>query len=182
MHRACPGLLALTILLCSACAPEVPSPPASKPAVAAIAAAQEPAPAPPPAPKLAAPPADMLGWWNRPEVLASLGLTAAEGAAMTLELDHMERSYQTAQRQLPTVKHTQMQMLQDPKVPSADIRRFNRQNLQWLRTSMADQNIAARLWVREHLSADQLERLLQHSPRFFGMRWFRAAGDPGQTE
>lgn len=96
---------------------------------------------------------------------------------MAAELDQREQAYQTAQRQLPTVRQTQMQVLQDPKVPSADIRRFNQRNLQWLLTSMADQNLAARLWVREHLSAEQLERVLEHSPRFFGRPWFRAAED-----
>ena len=94
---------------------------------------------------------------------------------MAAELGRLERSYQTAQRQLRQVRSTQMQMLQDPKVPSADIRRFNQRNLQFLLTTMLDQNIAARLWVREHLSAEQLRRVQQRSPRFFGLRWFRAA-------
>jgi len=69
-------------------------------------------------------------------------------------------------------------MLRDPRVPSADIRRFNRENLQKLLVSMRNDDIAARLWVREHLSGDQLVRVLQRSPEFFGKRWFRAAAVP----
>jgi hypothetical protein len=69
-------------------------------------------------------------------------------------------------------------MLEDPRVSSADIRRFNQRNLQALLTSMLDQNIAARLWVREHLSSDQSARVLARSPRFYAMRWFRAAPVP----
>lgn len=173
MTRACPGLLTLALLLCTACAPEV-APPAPKPALsvpAKPAAVTKPADSSTPAP----PGPDLRGWWMRPEALASLGLTAVEGAALAPELNRLEQSYQTAQRQLPTVKDTQMRMLQDPKVPSADVRRFNRQNLQWLLTTMADQNLAARLWVREHLSAAQSARILARSPRFFAKRWFRAA-------
>lgn len=98
---------------------------------------------------------------------------------MATELSRLERTYQTAQRQLRQVRRTQMQMLQDPKVPSADIRRFNQRNLQFLLVTMHEQNIAARLWVREQLSAEQRARLLQRYPRFFGLRWFRAASAPG---
>lgn len=122
--------------------------------------------------------ADLLGWWERPETLSRLGLTATEGAAMAKDLAKLERSYQTAQRQLRTVRRTQMLMLQDPKVPSADIRRFNQRNLQFLLTSMLNDNIAARLWVRERLSTEQRARVLQHSPQFYSLRWFRAAGIP----
>lgn len=94
---------------------------------------------------------------------------------MAAELGQFERAYQTAQRQLRQVRRTQWRMLQDPKVPSADIRRFNRRNLQYLLDSMLDQNIAARLWVREHLSAEQRARVLHHAPEFYSLRWFRAA-------
>ena len=178
MRSALPSLLVL-VALCSACAPEPPQ----LPAPSAPAAAAAPIPAPPqpardtvpPTQAIPRPAADLLGWWDRPETLASLGLTAAEGAAMAAELDKREHAYQTAQRQLRQVRSTQMQMLQDPKVPSADIRRFNQRNLQFLLTSMLSDNIAARLWVREHLSAEQLRRVQQRSPQFFGLRWFRAA-------
>lgn len=120
----------------------------------------------------------MRGWWEGPEALTELGLTAAEGATVAAELGKLERSYQTAQRQLRQVRRTQLLMLQDPKVPSADIKRFNQRNLQYLLTTMLDQDIAARLWVREQLSAEQRARVLQRSPRFFGVRWFRAAQQP----
>ena len=180
MLRAYPGLLALTVLLCSACTPEVATPPAAEPTVTEVAVPMAPMPAldPPKPVAPTAPSSEFRGWWDRPEALVGLGLTAAEGAAMASELNKLEQAYQTLQRQLPTIRNTQMQMLQDPKVPSADIRRFNRQNLQWLLTSMADQNIAARLWVREHLSVDQQERVLKHSPEFFARRWFRTASEP----
>jgi len=170
--------LILAALLCTACAPEAPLPPTPKPNAAAVA--EKPTPVPTPAlPMPVAPvakPADILGWWERPESLSSLGLTASEGAALAAELRKLERSYQTAQRQLRQVRRTQMLMLQDPKVPSADIRRFNQRNLQFLLTSMLNDNIAARLWVRERLSAEQRARVLQRSPRFYSLRWFRAAG------
>lgn len=174
-HRTLVSLL-LVVLACSGCAPDAP------PKVAVVAdAAPPPVPAPPPAlspvpmPVAPAKALDITGWWDRPEVLASLGLTLAEGAALAVELVKFEQTYQIAQRQLRTVRSTQMQMLQDPQVPSADIRRFNQRNLQMLLTSMLDQNIAARLWVREHLSADQSTRVLDRWPRFYALPWFRAA-------
>lgn len=174
----CSCLLLIAALLCTACAPEAP-PPAPKPPVAAVA--EKPAPLPPPSLPVPVAPvartADIRGWWERPEALADLGLTVTEGAAMATELGKLERSYQTAQRQLHQVRSTQLQMLRDPKVPSADIKRFNQRNLQFLLTSMLNDNIAARLWVREHLSAEQRARVLQHSPRFYGLRWFRAASE-----
>ena len=173
-------LLSLAALLCAACAPEAPPPPAPAPAPAPVVAevAIRATPTPPanlstPVKPTAAP--DILGWWDRPAALAELGLTPAEGAAMAAQLGKLERAYQTAQRQLRQVRRTQMLMLQDPKVPGADIKRFNQRNLQYLLSTMLDQNIAARLWVREQLSAEQRARVLQRSPRFFGLRWFRAA-------
>jgi hypothetical protein len=183
MPRSYSVWLALSVLACCACAPEAAPPPAPEPVVTVTAAPVVPAPADdPPMPIVAAAVStDLLGWWDRPEALARLGLTAAEGAALAAELDKREQTYQTAQRQLPTVRQTQMQMLQDRKVPSADIRRFNQRNLQWLLTTMADENVGARLWVRDHLSADQFQRVLDHSPRFFGRPWFRAAEDPSQV-
>ncbi len=173
--------LLLPTLLCTSCAPEAPAPKPTGEAVAAVAApALVPAPFPkdPPLPVAPAPVPDITGWWSRPETLVNLGLTAAEGNAMAVELTKFEKSYQTAQRQLRTVRRTQIQMLEDPRIPSADIRRFNQRNLQTLLTSMLDQNIAARLWVREHLSSDQSARVLARSPRFYAMRWFRAAPVP----
>ncbi len=169
----------MVVLLCSACSPaSAPSEPVLIPApVIALPAPIIPEPAAPAAPSPVATPSniDMRGWWERPEVLAGLGLTAAEGAALTPELHKLERNYQVAQRQLRTIRRTQLQMLRDPKVPSADIRRFHVRNLQSLLTTMLDQNIAARLWVREHLKAEQLARIRDLSPQFFAARWFRAA-------
>jgi hypothetical protein len=136
---------------------------------------ETPAPSPP-TPVVPASPPDIAGWWERPDTSASLGLTAAKSAAMTAQLRKLERVYQTAQRQLRVVRRTQLQMLQDPKVPAADIRRFNQRNLQHLLTTMLDQDIAARLWVREHLSAEQRALVLQREPKFYSMRWFRPAG------
>jgi hypothetical protein len=118
---------------------------------------------------------DLLGWWDRPEALDSLGLTLAEGAALATELSKLERSYQIAQRQLRTIRHTQLEMLHDARVPGADIRRFNRENLQKLLASMGDDDIAARLWVRQQLSTDRQALVLKRSPEFFGVPWFRAA-------
>lgn len=174
-------LLSLAALLCAACAPEAPSPPAPAPAPAPVVAevairATPSANLSTPVKPTAAP--DLLGWWDRPEALAELGLTPAEGAAMAAQLGKLERVYQTAQRQLRQVRRTQMLMLQDPKVPGADIKRFNQRNLQYLLTTMLDQDIAARLWVREQLSAEQRARVLQRSPGFFAKRWFRAAQQP----
>ena len=94
---------------------------------------------------------------------------------MAPELDKLQRNYQVAQRQLQTIRLTQLQMLRDPKVPAADIRRFHVRNLQHLLTTMLDQNIAARLWVRGHLQPDQLTRIQLQSPQFFEVRWYRAA-------
>jgi hypothetical protein len=176
-------LLALAALLCAACTPDAPPP---APPAAELPAAPVPAPAPaqsvpaktPPSPATPAAVPDLLGWWDRPEVLLSLGLTTAEGAALGSELRKLERSHETAQRQLYTIQRTQAEMLREPRVPSADIRRFNRENLQKLLASMHNDDINARLWVREHLSADQRARVLERSPQFFGLRWFRAANVP----
>ncbi len=175
--------LLLAALLCSACAPDAPQAPAPAPpevAATVVLAPAVPQPssiAPTPAPPTPVP--DLPGWWDRPESLAHLGLSAAEGASLASELRRLERSYQTAQRQLYTVRRTQAEMLREPRVPSADIRRFNRENTQKLLASMRDADINARLWVRERLSADQRARVLERSPQFFGLRWFRAANIPG---
>lgn len=164
--------------LCAACMPEAPAP---EPAAVVLPAAPLPlALAVPtlPTPDAPAKPAGFSGWWDYPEVLARLGLSAGEGEAMASELARLERVYQTAQRQLRTVRDTQSRMLADARVPSADVRRFNQRNLQMLLTSMLDQDIAARLWVREHLSAEQRARVLANAPQFYAMRWFRAAPAP----
>ena len=181
MRSALPSLLVL-VALCSACAPEPPQ----LPAPSAPAAAAAPIPAPPqpardtvpPTQAIPRPAPDLLGWWDRPEALARLDLTAADAALVATELRRFERSYQTAQRQLYTVSRTQLQMLRDPKVPSADIRRFQQRNTLALTTSMMDADIAARIAVRGALSADRLARMLEQSPEFFGLSWFRAAVDP----
>ena len=188
MRPALPSLLVL-VALCSACAPEPPQ----LPAPSAPAAAAAPIPAPPqpardtvpPTQAIPRPAADLLGWWDRPEALARLELTAADAALVATELRRFERSYQTAQRQLYTVNRTQLQMLRDLKVPSADIRRFQQRNTLALTTSMMDADIAARLAVRGAMGADRLARVSEQSPEFFGLSWFRTAADPliedGQT-
>lgn len=107
-----------------------------------------------------------------------LGLAAADAALVTSELRQFERAYQTAQRQLYTVRRTQLQMLRDPKVPSADIRRFLQRNTLALTTAMMDADIAARLAVRGAMGADRLARVREQSPEFFGLSWFRPAADP----
>lgn len=184
MRRPFLVMLALSALLCGACAPDAPPappPPAPTPPEVVIPATPAPPPAPealPPKPEAPVAVPDLLGWWDRPEALASLGLTAGDGAALATELRKLERTWQTAQRQLYTVRRTQTEMLRDPRVPSADIRRFHRENPQKLLMSMWDADIAARLWVRDHLGADQQARVLEHSPEFFGKRWFRAAQVP----
>jgi hypothetical protein len=179
IRRLSAPLLLLAALLCFACAPDpppAPAPTAPEVAIAEVPVPAKPAPvATPPTPPAPADATHLHGWWERPEALDSLGLTIAEGAALAPELRKLERSYQTAQRQLHTIRRTQLEMLRDPRVPGADIRRFNRENPRKLQASMGDDDIAARLWVREHLSADQRARLLERSPEFFGKRWFRAA-------
>jgi hypothetical protein len=172
-------LLVLTALLCAACTPDAPPPHAPDVAAPVIPVPAVPAPSnSPPTPAAPAAAPDLLGWWDRPEALVSLGLTAAEGAALGIELHKLERSHQTAQRQLYTVQRTQAEMLREPRVPSPDIRRFNRENLQKLLASMRDDDINARLWVRERLSVDQRARVLERSPQFFDLQWFRPARVP----
>jgi hypothetical protein len=187
IRRSLPVLLPVIVLLCGACAPDAPQAPAPAPPAARVATEEIqtrtlPVPAaavPIPAAPTAIP--DLLGWWDRPDALAHLGLAGADGSALGNELRKLERSYQTAQRQLHTVRLTQLQMLRDPRVPSKDIRRFNRENLQQLRTSMRNDDIAARLWVRDQLSAEQQARVLQRSPGFYGKPWFRAAKISDET-
>lgn len=120
----------------------------------------------------------IVGWWDRPEALSGLGLTEADVATIAPQLRNIELSYQLAQTQLRDARKQQLQMLQDPSVSSERIRQFHASELQRLSAAMLEQNLAARLLVREQLSEAQLAAVEQHSPGFFRIRWFRNARIP----
>lgn len=117
----------------------------------------------------------LVAWWTRPDVGAVLQLSEAEAKEIAGHLRNLELSYQLAQTRLRDARREQTRMIEDASVAGADILRFHREQLQTLSTEALELNIAARVWVRERLSAEQKAAILKRAPGFFRARWFRTA-------
>jgi hypothetical protein len=111
-------------------------------------------------------------------LISQLQLPKAQSDQLTEHLRNLELSYQLAQSDLRQIRVEQLRMLEDPSVSAADIERFHRERLRTASIAMLDLNIAARLWVREHVTPEQLAGILRTSPGFFRVRWFRSARVP----
>jgi hypothetical protein len=117
----------------------------------------------------------LVAWWTRPDINAVLQLSDAEAREIGGHLRNLELSYQLAQTRLREARRAQTRMIEDVNIEGADILRFHREQLQTLSTEALELNIAARVWVRDRLSAEQKAAILERSPGFFRARWFRPA-------
>lgn len=119
--------------------------------------------------------AALTAWWVRPEVLAVLQLSPQQQIEFERYLTNQELGYQLASANLKRARNQQIQMIEDPQTRRDVIEVFHREHIQAESTAMLEANIQARLWVRERLSPQQLQSIIQHDPRFFRAGWFRRA-------
>jgi len=115
------------------------------------------------------------GWWTLDEAQRALQLSPAQIEAFAKRLRNDELSYQLAQTELRQARRRQAQLLEMEDVDIEQIRALHREQLQPRSERILQINFEARLWVREQLSADQVQAALRFSPRFFRARWFRSS-------
>jgi hypothetical protein len=145
--------------------------------LAALPAGGDPAP---PAAEAKAPRrggAHLVGWWQREEFCAELGIDPALRKQLAAELDNMQVTYQVIQTRLTEARQRQSALLLDPAA-GKDKLYMSHGAVAAASDSLRELNFEARLLVRDKLKPGQLARIAGMKPQFFASRWFKASAVP----
>lgn len=121
---------------------------------------------------------NLMDWWNNPKLCKEMNIDDALRARIAKELDNLQTTYQVTQTELNEARKRQTKMLFDPKVPKAELEKFNREQVVPLSDRMQSTNFAARLLVRSMIDPAQLKLIEGRHPQFFTSRWFKTSKIP----
>lgn len=121
--------------------------------------------------------AHLVGWWQREEFCAELGIDSALRKQLAAELENMQTTYQVIQTRLTEARQRQSALLLDPAA-GKDKLYFSHGAVAAASDSLRELNFEARLLVRDKLKAGQLARIAGIQPQFFSARWFKASAVP----
>lgn len=117
------------------------------------------------------------GWWRKPELVRSLGISQDQLAALVPKLENLEKGFQLTSSEILRARKTMSRHFLDPSNPAERLT-TDHQKLVELRARIQAANFEARLAVRNALSAQQLSIIAEHAPQFFQRAWFRRNANP----
>ncbi len=114
-----------------------------------------------------------VAWWDQAELCQQLGIREDQRVEFAEKLNHLQMSYQIAQTKLNDARQRQSNDMFDPTIDAQTIETLHRQDISTASAEILSLNFQARLFVRNALNANQLQKLQIEAPRFFSAKWFK---------